>query len=205
MKEIDSLAFANVQLYFRESIKKYNSEYDGKSYSKKAWRQVQTLGRELNFKDLKGIPNFKSKNRNQNSFSTNNQNGTVAIIDDNFVKIPKLKEPIKFVNHRQLPQNSIIKGTTISKDCKNHYKISILGLDYSQYDFFVDSQGRKVNYPKYYRKLEKKLKREQQKLSKKVLKSNNWIKQKNKISKIQNKIAEQRKDWLHNRQMVSFI
>ena len=28
MKEIDSLAFANVQLNFRDAIKKYNSEYD---------------------------------------------------------------------------------------------------------------------------------------------------------------------------------
>lgn len=215
MKEIDSLAFANVQLDFRDAIKKYNSEYDGKAYSKKASRQVETLGRELNFKDLKGIPNYKSKNKNQNSFSTNNQNGTVAIIDDNFVKIPKLKEPIKFVNHRQLPQNSIIKGATISKDCNNHYKISILveyyieekqipsnnivGLDYSQHDFYVDSEDRRANYPKYYRKLENKLMKEQQKLSRKVLKSNNWIKQKKKISKIQNKIAEQRKDWLHKK------
>ena len=31
----------------------------------------------------------------------------------------------------------------------------------------------------------------------KVLKSNNWIKQKSKISKIQNKIANQRLDWVH--------
>lgn len=213
MKEIDSLAFANVQLYFRDAIKKYNNECDGKTYSKKAKKQVKTLGRELTFKDLKGMPNFKSKNKNQNSFSTNNQNGTVAIIHDNFVKIPKLKEPIKFVNHRQLPQNSIIKGATISKDCGNHYNISvlveyyieekqtpskkILGLDYSQHDFYVDSEGRKANYPKYYRKLESKLKQQQQRLSMKILKSNNWIKQKKKVSKLQNKIASQRLDWLH--------
>ncbi|PRR80170.1 putative transposase DNA-binding domain protein [Clostridium liquoris] len=37
MKEIDSLAFANVQLNFRDAIKKYNSEFDGKTYSKKAY------------------------------------------------------------------------------------------------------------------------------------------------------------------------
>ena len=213
MKEIDSLAFANVQLNFRDAIKKYNSEYDGKTYSKKAKKQVETLGKELTFKDLKGIPNFKSKNKNQSSFSTNNQNGTVSIIDNSFIKIPRLKEPIKFVNHRQLPQSSIIKGATISKDCRNHYRISILveyyveekqtpsnnilALDYSQYDFYVDNEGRKANYPKYYKKLEDRLKLEQQKLCRKILKSNNWIKQKKKISKIQTKIANQRLDWLH--------
>ena len=61
----------------------------------------------------------------------------------------------------------------------------------------MDSEGRKANYPKCYRKLEIKLKKEQQKLSSKLLKSNNWIKQKKKISKLQNKIANQRLDWLH--------
>jgi len=215
MKEIDSLAFANVQLNFRDAIKKYNSEFDGKTYSKKALKQVETLGKELTFKDLKGIPNFKSKRKNQNSFTTNNQNGTISIVDEKYVKIPKLKEPIRFVNHRQLPGNSIIKSATLSKNCRNQYYISftveyytpekqtpskiILGLDYSQHDFYVDSQGRKANYPKYYKRTEEKLKKEQQKLSRKILKSNNWIKQKKKISKIQNKISEQRKDWLHKK------
>ena len=169
MKEIDSLAFANVQLNFRDAIKKYNSEYDGKTYSKKAKKQAKTLGKELMFKDLKGIPNFKSKNKNQNSFTTNNQNGTVEIINDNFVKIPKLKEAIKFINHRQLPQNSIIKGATISKDCRKHYNISILveyyveekqtpsnnilGLDYSQHDFYVDSEDKKAKISKILQKI----------------------------------------------------
>ena len=215
MKEIDSLAFANVQLDFMEAIKKYNSEYDGKTYCKKARKQKETLGKELTFKDLKGMPTFKSKRKNQNSFTTNNQKGTVSIVNEKYVKIPKLKQSIRFVNHRQLPENSIIKSVTISKDCRNHYYISftveyyieekqkasniILGLDYSQHDFYVDSEGRKANYPKYYRKLENKLKKEQQKLSRKVLKSNNWIKEKMKISKIQNKISEQRKDWLHKK------
>ena len=213
MKEIDSLAFANLQLDFQGAIKKYNSDYDGKTYSKRAVKQSKTINRVLTYKDLKGMPNFKSKKRNQNSFSTNNQESTMTILDDNLVKIPKLKEPIKFVNHRKLPQNSVIKGATISKDCRNHYYISILveyyieekqtpsnnilGLDYSQRNFYVSSEGEKANYPHYYRIHEAKLKLEQQRLSNKVLKSNNWIKQKNKISKIQNKITRQRLDWLH--------
>jgi putative transposase len=215
MREIDSLAFANVQLDFRDAIKKYNSEYDGKTYSKKAKKQKESLGKELTFKDLKGMPTFKSKRKNQNSFTTNNQKGTVSIVNEKYVKIPKLKQSIRFVNHRCMPENSIIKSATVSKDCRNHYYISftveyyieekqkasniILGLDYSQHDFFVDSEGRRANYPRYYRKLENKLKKEQQKLSSKVLKSNNWIKEKMKISKIQNKISEQRKDWLHKK------
>ena len=85
MKEIDSLAFANLQLDFRGAIKKYNSDYDGKTYSKRAVKQSKTINRKLTYKDLKGMPNFKSKKRNQNSFTTNNQESTLAILDGNFV------------------------------------------------------------------------------------------------------------------------
>jgi putative transposase len=101
----------------------------------------------------------------------------------------------------------------LSKDCRNHYHISILveyyieelqtpsnsilGLDYSEQNFYVSSEGERANYPRYYRKLEEKLRLEQQSLSNKVLRSKNWIKQKKKISKIQNKITCQRLDWLH--------
>ena len=58
MKEIDSLAFSNIQLDFQVAIKKYNSDYDGKTYCKRAKKQVETLGKVLTFKDLKGMPNF---------------------------------------------------------------------------------------------------------------------------------------------------
>lgn len=61
MKEIDSLAFANVQLDFQEAIKKFNKEYDGKTYCKKAKKQEKTIGKVLTFRDIKGMPSFKSK------------------------------------------------------------------------------------------------------------------------------------------------
>jgi len=171
------------------------------------------MGKELTFRDLKGLPKFHKKHSCRDSYTTNNQKGTVAIVDEKFVKLPKLKPLVRFINHRQLPQNSIIKSATISKTCDNYY-ISftveyeveevkpveikkVVGLDYSQSNFYVNSEGEKANYPHYYRKLENKLKLEQQRLSRKVLKSNNWIKQKKKISKLQNKIANQRLDFIH--------
>jgi len=134
------------------------------------------------------MPNFKSKNKNQNSFSTNNQDCTIEIIEDEFIKIPKLKQPIKFVNHRQLPENSVIKGATVSKDCRNHYYISVLveyyieekqipsnnivGLDYSQHDFYVSSDHEKANYPHYYSESEDKLKLEDR--GKQFIKIDKW-------------------------------
>ena len=53
-------------------------------------------------------------------------------------------------------------------------KINILGLDYSQEHFYVDSEGRKANYPHYYLISEDKLAREQRKLSHMVKDSSNY-------------------------------
>ena len=51
--------------------------------------------------------------------------------------------------------------------------------------------------PHYYRQLESKLAKENRKLSHMKLHSNNWYKQLNRINKIHEKIANQRKDYLH--------
>ena len=64
-----------------------------------------------------------------------------------------------------------------------------LGLDYSSHDFYVDNTGNKANYPRYYRLMQEKLAREQRKLSKMKLHSNNYEKQRVKVAKISEKIA----------------
>lgn len=222
MKEIDSLAFCNAQINFNNAIKKYDKEYSyKKQYTKRAIKRSKTLGITPTFRDLKGIPSFKSKKDGCFSFTTNNQtskNGVDSIkVKENMVKIPKLKTPLKFIKHRELPQNAIIKSATLSKDSRDNYYISftieyeveikyinlnkkdlkVLGLDYAQKDFYVDSEGERANYPKFYRKMEEKLIYEQRKLSRKVMHSNRWWKQKRKVSSISEKIANQRKDWLH--------
>lgn len=222
MKEIDSLAFCNTEINFKNAIQKYNKEYAYKcQYTKKAIKRSKTLNIKPTFKDLKGMPSFKSKKDGYDSFTTNNQvskNGTESIkVKDNLVKIPKLKTPLKFIKHRELPHDAIIKSVTISKDCRDNYYISflveydseieyidlhkkelkVLGLDYAQKGFYVDSEGKIANYPKFYRKMEQKLIQEQIKLSRKVLYSKRWWKQKRKVSFIFEKIVNQRKDWLH--------
>lgn len=217
MYEIDSLALCNAQIDFKNAISKFNKESDKKSYTKRSKKREKTLGIIPTFKDLKGIPSFKSIKNNDFSYKTNNQSRSGKWkdikLEDNLLYIPRLKTPIKVVKHRDLPKNSIIKNATISMDYKGIFYVSlcveytkdiiqkksdkVLGLDYSQHDFYYSSEDKKGNYPKYYRDMQNKLKLEQQKLSRKVLKSNNWIKQKKKVSKIQTKIANQRLDWLH--------
>ena len=218
MKEIDSLVFCNAEIAFKNAIKKYNENAYKNQYTKSALKKQKTIGRELTFKDLKGIPSFKSKKDADDSFTTNNQNtasGDTIKVEGNYIKIPKLKTPIKFIKHRELPPDGVIKNVTISKNSKNKFYISInveyyvldkkvnvnkdkvIGLDYSQSDFYYSSDGKIANYPKFYKKLEDRLIKEQKKLSSKKYNSNNWLRQKKVVNRLQTKIANQRKDWLH--------
>ena len=59
-----------------------------------------------------------------------------------------------YIEERQIPSNNIV------------------GLDYSQHDFYISSDREKANYPQYYSESEDKLKLEGQRLCSKVLKSN---------------------------------
>ena len=190
LKEVDSLALANVQ----QNLNKAYSNF---------------------FRDKKiGFPKFKSKKHSKDSYTTNNQKGTISIIDNNHIKIPKVGT-IKFKQHRIVPGDYVIKSATISKSKTDKYYISILteyeyeipkleldkdnsiGLDYSSPNFYVDNQGIKADYPKFYRLSENKLAKEQQKLSHMKFGSNNYLKQKLKVAKVHEKISNQRKDWLH--------
>jgi len=140
--------------------------------------------------------------------------------------IPKLKEGIKLVIHQQLPEDAVIGSATISMDIDGRMYVSIeytyvvqmdlslreaalkddpsildglkiLGLDYSQQDFYVDSEGRTANYPHYYRKSEEKLARLQRQLSHMEKGSKNYQDKQAEIAKVHIKIRNQRKDFIN--------
>ena len=160
-----------------------------------------------------GFPKFKSKKKNKNSYTTNNQNGTINIIDKQ-IKLPKIGF-IKMKQHRIIPCEQKIKSATISKTPSGKYYVSILveynfiptvisldknkalGLDYASHSFYVDSQNREADYPKFYRIALKKLVKEQRKLSLMKYSSNNYYKQKLRVAKLHEHISNQRKDWIH--------
>ena len=190
LKEVDSLALANAQ-------QNLNKSYSNFFRNKKI-----------------GFPKFKSKKYSKDSYITNNQKGTISIVNINHIKIPKVGA-IKFKQHRLIPNTYIIKSATISKSKTNKYYISILteyeyeipkieldkdksiGLDYSSHSFYVDSQGNKADYPRFYQNSEIKFAKEQRKLSNMKFGSNNYVKQKLKLARVHEKISNQRKDWLH--------
>ncbi len=195
LKEVDSLALANVQQNLRAS---YNKFFKGS-----------------------GFPRFKKKGQ-RDSYTTNNQKGTVAVTN-NTVKLPKIghikaKFPAKI--------KGLIKSATVSKDptgkyfvsllvetiveplLKTHSRIGIdLGIDLGLTDFIVLSDGSKVANPKFLSKLQNKLTREQKILTKrravakadqrKLSDSRNYQKQKLKVAKVYERITNCRKDFLH--------
>ncbi len=185
LKEVDSLALANVQQNLEKAYKNF-------------------------FRDKSvGFPKFKSKKTNYHSFTTNNQKGTVSI-DNGYIKIPKLKTRIKIKYHRKFIGS--IKSCTISKTSSDKYFISILvdtenmtlikidkkvGVDVGLKEFVVCSDGYRVDNPKYLRKLEKRLIKLQRDLSRKQKGSNNRYKARLKVAKLHDKIANQRKDFLN--------
>lgn len=65
------------------------------------------------------------------------------------------------------------------------------------HELYVDSEGIYANYPKYYRQEQLKLAREQRKFSKMEKGSKNREKQRIKLAIVHEKVANQRKDFLH--------
>ena len=189
LKEVDSLALANTQMNLQTA---YNNFF----------RSPKT-----------GFPKFKSRKRNKLSYTTNNQNGTVSIIDGK-LKLPKVGL-VKMKQHRIIPTDQKIKSATISKTPSGKYYVSILveyeqyipniqldknkalGLDYASHSFYVDSQNREADYPRFYRNALDKLTKEQRKLSLMKYGSNNYYRQKIIVAKIHEHIANQRKDFVH--------
>ena len=199
LREVDSLALANKQMDLQ-----------------KAFRNTFSKSR----KKKNGFPKFKSAKHSRKSYTTNNQKGTVAIIDNKCIKLPKIGK-VKAVIHRVPDDSWTIKSATVSQESDGKYYISVLfefenivnpyvadktnaiGLDYASDGLYVDSNGNTGTNHKYYRESHDKLAKAQRKLSrmqgykKHEVKSNNYIKQLRKVNKIHRHIANQRLDNLH--------
>ena len=115
--------------------------------------------------------------------------------------------------HRTIPEKYCLKSVTVSQTPSGKYYASVLfeyenqvqeqelneflGLDFSMHELYKDSNGNEPAYPRYYRQAERRLKREQRKLSKMQKGSQNRDKQRIKVAKLHEKVANQRKDFLH--------
>lgn len=170
------------------------------------------------FKKQNQYPRFKSKKNPVQSYTTKQTNGNIAIVDDR-LKIPKLGS-VKFAKSREVEGR--ILNATIRRNPSGKYFVSILcevniqpiskvnssvGVDVGLKDFATLSDGTVYENPKFFRSLEKKLAKEQCILSrrmeqahkegKKLLDAKNYQKQKLKVARIHERIANKRNDYLH--------
>ena len=192
LKEVDSLALANVQLHLEKAYKNF-------------------------FRDPKiGFPRFKSKHHSRNSYTTNVVNGNI-LVESKRIRLPKLKW-IAMKKHREPAEGLCLKSVTVSMEPSGKYFASllyegdscenqaaepdystakILGIDYAMQGMAVFSEKIETEEAGFFRKNEKRLAREQRKLSRCVRGSHNYELQKKKVAKCHEKIRNQRRDYLH--------
>ena len=199
LKEVDSLALANVQLNLQSA---FRNHFD------------------RNRRKKTGFPKFKSAKHSRKSYTTNNQNGTVAIIDSRYIRLPKIGK-VRAVIHRVPGTEWKLRSATVSCSSDDRYYVSVLfeygnsasayvadennaiGMDYASDGLYVDDKGNIGTNHKFYRESHKKLAKEQRRLSRKKGsrkgedKSHNYLKQQRKVNRIYTHIANQRKDNLH--------
>jgi len=153
-----------------------------------------------------GFPRFKSKNR-YDSF-TLKQSGWK--LEGGYLYIKNVGRFKLFLSR---PIEGKIKTITIRRSSTNKWFVSFscddvpvrklpettaeVGIDVGIKHFLVDSQGNFVKNPKYFKQSEKLLKRRQRSLCRKKKGSNRRNKARLLVAKTHEKVANQRKDFLH--------
>ena len=157
------------------------------------------------FRGKAKFPRFKSR-KDKNSFTV----PQFVSVEDNRLYIPKFKDGIKLVQHREMKDQ--ISHCTISKTPTGKYFVSILcevqhtpstatkeqcGIDLGIKDFAVTSDGLRFKNNNHLKRYEQQLAKAQKYLSRKVKGSNSRNKQRLKVAAIHEKIANTRLDLLH--------
>jgi putative transposase len=157
------------------------------------------------FKLGRGYPKFKKKFDNQ-SFTVSNK----TKIKDNKIKLPKLEE-MHIKGLRKFEGS--IKNVTVIKNKSGQYFASwsvedvkdigtttgqnTVGIDVNLENFLTDSNGNRVENPRFKQKVISKIKHYQRKVNKSTKGSNNRNKYRLKLAKEYQKITNKKQDFLH--------
>jgi len=167
-------------------------------------KAYQGFFRRVKNKEKAGLPRFKGQNR-YDSF-TLKQTGWQ--LDGRYLEIKSIGK-FKLFLSRQIKGD--IKTITIHKTSTNRWFVSFacdnvpekplsktnkeIGIDVGCESFLTDSNGRKIDNPRFFKKSQDVLVMKQQKLSKKKRGSNRRNKARLLVAKIHEKIFNQRKDF----------
>mgnify|MGYP002519057091 CR=1 FL=1 len=161
------------------------------------------------FKEHAGYPKFKSKKTHMFSYKSKRVKNNIQYCDK-YIKLPKLGM-VKTKN-KLVPQGRVLNAT-VSQEPSGKYFVSLcctdvdikplekagnaVGIDLGIKDFCITSDGEKIPNPKYLKKSLDKLAKLQRELSRKPKDSSNRNKSRIKVARLQEHIANQRKDFLH--------
>ncbi len=160
------------------------------------------------FNKRAGYPKFHSKREAVQSYRTRNQGNGIRF-ESGKIRVPriglvKIKRSRDFVGR--------ILNATVSRTSTGKYFISLcveeevipkanagkaVGIDVGVKEFYTDSNGYSVGNPKTLAKYQKQLIREQRRLSRRQPGSKNRNRQRVRVARIHEKIANTRKDFLH--------
>ena len=183
LKEVDSTALQSSLRFLDDSFKRFFSRQND-------------------------YPRFKSRKNPVQSYTSKFTNNNIAV-EYSFLKLPKLGF-VRYAKSREVDGRII--SATVSRRPSGKFFVSILaetevselpktgiacGVDVGLKAFAVLSDGSGHTNPRFFRSLEAKLAKEQRILSRRVKYSSNWYKQKLKVARVHEKIANARADYLH--------
>lgn len=195
LKEVDSTALATVHQNLRRAFQKFFDQPEHYGY-----------------------PAYKRRESADNAYTTYCQyfpSGPNVYLTDSGIRLPKLGViPAKF--HRKPLHWWKLKSATLSKTATGKYFCSLmyeyeekeaapvipteettLGINYSLSNLYTDSNGNTPNAPRWLTESTEKLAAMQRKLSRMERGSKNYEEQLRKIRLLHERIANQRRDFLH--------
>ena len=198
LTKVSSQALANSYMDCMTAFNNFFNSLNGKSKSKQSFPKFHKKGQKDSFRIA----------------ATKTSKGyDLRIEDKEHVKVPKLGT-IKFKNYNNIDWSNVhIYNITIKKAPTGKYfasvccelpepeyiepKFDACGFDLGLNDFAIFDSGEIIENPKYYRKSQDKLAKEQRKLNHCTKGSRNYKKHKLKVAKVHEKIKNQRKDFQH--------
>lgn len=197
MKEVDSISLQQARVDLDTAFKNFFQSRSGKRRGKKV-----------------GFPKWRSKKENRKSYRTQNVHNNIFIdFNKKQIKLPKLGL-VSYTDDRLF--YAVIKNVTIEKTPTGKYFASIcveesidtsihqvsseskaVGLDYDSKNLFTNNENQVAGYPRFFRKYEKRLAKEQRRKDRRQKGSKRREKQRVRVAKIHEKIALSRKDFHH--------
>lgn len=162
-----------------------------------------------------GRPKFKKRGLKE-SYRLPNQKFSIDQPSKK-IRLEKIGK-VKLVMDREIPSTVRLISVTVSKTTTNEFYVSILveeeiklkgrtgnsiGIDLGFIDICTMSDGTVIGNPRWFRKNQAKLAKEQKSLSRKKISSNRRERQRLKVSTLHQKISRQR-NWYHH-QVSSYI